>query len=365
MTEPQVAALSGPAVLPDPAKEIRVLTLSATRGMNYWSRRPVIRMDLRIGAYEDIASAAVPGFAESLRRVMPGLIEHHCSIGVQGGFLRRLHRGTYAPHIIEHVAIELQRMVGIDVGFGRTRGGDERGEYTLVFEHGHELVGLRAAGVALEIVQRAFAGTLQNIAAAVEELATLRATPDPPPLVGRVLCGITGSTHRAETQLELRRRLGGNGHRDAVVVDVAPAYVLQAGLPYASAELAIVLDAEPTDVPRRYRDPERARRLVSVLADAVGSDGVVICPAREWEIRDYARERGARVAIFAVDGVVTARDARVAMAVARVHKGRIVLERDGDGMDDGALDADREAVPQVVAALGAFVLRTAGERREP
>ena len=46
--------------------------------------------------------------------------------------------GTYAPHIIEHVALELQTMIGHDVGYGRTRGGDVEGEYTLVFEHVHE-----------------------------------------------------------------------------------------------------------------------------------------------------------------------------------------------------------------------------------
>jgi cyanophycin synthetase len=104
---------------------------------------------------------------------------------------------------------------------------------------------------------------------------------------------------------------------------------------------------------------------VSVLIDAVGSDGVVICPATEWEIQDYARERGARVAIFAADDGITPRDARVAMAVARVREGHIVLERDGDGVDGGGLDGGREAAAQVAAALGAFVLRMADDRREP
>ena len=53
-------------------------------------------------------------------------------------------------------------MIGHDVGYGRTRGGDVEGEYTLVFEHMHEGVGLRAAALALETVQQAFAGTLDE-----------------------------------------------------------------------------------------------------------------------------------------------------------------------------------------------------------
>ena len=103
-------------------------TLHATRGANYWSRMPITRMDLTIGAYEDISSADVPGFTQSLVAAMPGLRDHRCSIGEPGGFLIRLKRGTYCAHIVEHVALELQGMIGHDVGYGRTRGGDTPGE---------------------------------------------------------------------------------------------------------------------------------------------------------------------------------------------------------------------------------------------
>src|SRR5215212_7097168 len=152
--------------MPDPFSEIRMTSLHATRGANYWSHSPVTRMDLLVGAYEDISSADVPGFTDALVAAMPGLVEHRCSIGERGGFIIRLERGTYAPHIIEHVALELQNMIGHDVGYGRTRGGDAPGEYTLVFEHVHEAVGLRSAALALEVVQRTFAGTLETVDAA-------------------------------------------------------------------------------------------------------------------------------------------------------------------------------------------------------
>src|SRR3712207_7493646 len=91
---------------PDPAREIRITGLHATRGLNFWSRRPVIRMDLVVGAFDDVSSAEVPGFTDALMGAMPGLIEHRCSIGARGGFRTRLTRGTYAPHIIEHVALD-------------------------------------------------------------------------------------------------------------------------------------------------------------------------------------------------------------------------------------------------------------------
>lgn len=340
----------------DPAGEIRITALHATRGINYWSTRPVVRLDLTTGAYEDISSAQVPGFTDALIDAMPGLREHHCSIGAPGGFVKRLRRGTYAPHIIEHVALELQTMIGHEVGYGRTRGGDEPGEYTLVFEHRHEHVGLRAAALALAVVQRAFAGTLDSVELAVQELAALSATPDTPPLHQHVLCGVTGGTGRVEAQHEIARRMDGRVD-DPLIIDVSPAYLLRAGLPYSHSEAAVVLDTTLTDVPERYAKPERARRLVSTLAHAVRRGGFVICPAKEWEIQDYAREHDCRVAIFATDDDVTARDARVASAAARVRGGCILVEaEEGDVEDCGPLADGASAAAQVAGVLAAQLL---------
>lgn len=333
---------------PDPASEIRLVALRSLRGANFWSRLPVTRLDLAVGAYDDISSADVPGFTEALVRAFPGLIEHRCSIGERGGFITRLRRGTYAPHIIEHIALELQTLIGHDVGYGRSRGGDRLGEYTVVFEHLHAEVGLRSAALALEIIQRAFAGALEDVEYARVELRSLAGSPDVPPLHARVLCGITGGGDRAAARAELLR--GGLTDED-LIVDVPPAYILNAGLPYGHSAIAIILDAQPTDVPERYQDPELAERLVSVLADAVDRDGIVVAPAKAWEVQDAAREAGCRVAIFATDDDVTRKDARVARAVARVRAGRILLEWDDEPEDGGPLREDTPAAPQVAGAL--------------
>jgi hypothetical protein len=342
---------------PDPATEIRITTLHSTRGINFWSRRPVIRMDLAVGAYEDISSADVDGFAKQLADAMPGLREHHCSIGSRGGFLLRLRRGTYAPHIIEHVALELQSMIGHEVGYGRTRGGDVKGEYTVVFEHEHEQVGMRAAALALEAVQRAFAGTLTTVEPAVQELKLIAGTRDTPSVYGKILCGVSGGSGRAEAQQELVARLEARGMKDPLVVDVSPAFLLQAGVPYHRSDIAIILDADPVDVPERYQEREHARKLVGLVADVVRRDGIVVCPAKEWEIQDYARELDCRVAIFAPDDDITRRDAKSAMALARVVDGEIFIERCGDRTSLGKVKEDVPVGPQVAAALADFVLR--------
>ncbi|HXT17291.1 MAG TPA: hypothetical protein VN706_16755 [Gemmatimonadaceae bacterium] len=342
----------------DPTAEIKITTLHSTRGINFWSKRPVIRMDLAVGAYDEIHSAAVDGFTDRLLAALPGLQDHHCSIGSRGGFVIRLKRGTYAPHIIEHVALELQALVGHEVGYGRTRGGDVRGEYTVVFEHRHEQVGMRAAAAALDIVQRAFAGSLETVHPIIEELESLAGTTNTPELRQRVTCGITGGGPRAETQAELVRLLEARGVQDPLVIDAAPSYLLQAGLPYSRSEIAIILDARPGNaVPERYQEPENARRLVGIVADAVPRNGTVICPAKEWELQDYARDLDCRVAIFAVDDDVTWRDQRVASAVGLVRNGEIWVERCGDPVSAGMLRDDVSAEAQVAAALGEYVTR--------
>lgn len=328
-------------------------TLHATRGANYWSRLAITRMDLTIGAYEDISSADVSGFTAALVSAMPGLRDHRCSIGEPGGFIIRLKRGTYLPHIVEHVALELQGMIGHDVGYGRTRGGDAPGEYTLIFEHLHEAVGLRAAALALEIVQNAFAGTLTSVDHAVAELAALAATPGVPPLLQHVLCGITGGRHRSETRDELVR-LGFSGAN--LIVDVSPSYVLQAGLPYSRSDIAIILDADLRDVPERYQESSRARRLVSVVADAVPEGGIVIVPAKEWDIQDRVRDADCRVAIFAIDDDVTRKDKKVARASATVEGRRIMIEQFDSVVEAGWLHDNAPVDAQVAAALAAFTL---------
>ncbi len=133
-------------------KILKVLTL---RGPNYWSIRRhkliVMRLDL-----EDLVerySCDIPGFYEGLTSALPSLVEHHCSPGVRGGFLSRVQRGTLMGHIIEHVALELQNLAGMSVGFGRTRETATPGIFQVVYEYQSEQVGRYAGRAAVRLCQ--------------------------------------------------------------------------------------------------------------------------------------------------------------------------------------------------------------------
>ncbi|MEO9022750.1 MAG: cyanophycin synthetase, partial [Ginsengibacter sp.] len=107
-------------------------------------------MTLDLEELEEKPSNKIDGFAKNLEKLLPTLYEHRCSEGEPGGFLKRLEEGTWMGHVIEHVALELQTLAGMDMGFGRTRGTGKEGEYFVVFDYMEEEAGVFAAKSAFD-----------------------------------------------------------------------------------------------------------------------------------------------------------------------------------------------------------------------
>src|ERR1043165_4628553 len=107
-------------------EEIKVL-----KGPNYWSvrRSKLIQMRLNLEELEQRPTNKIDGFLDRMQQLMPSLYEHRCSEGVPGGFFQRVQEGTWMGHVIEHLALELQTLAGMDTGFGRTREADKPGIY--------------------------------------------------------------------------------------------------------------------------------------------------------------------------------------------------------------------------------------------
>ncbi|MBD1825250.1 cyanophycin synthetase [Cyanobacteria bacterium FACHB-DQ100] len=134
---------------------MKILKVQTLRGPNYWSirRHKVILMRLDLEDLAETPSHLIPGFYEGLVELLPSLVEHYCSPGCRGGFLARVREGTMMGHIIEHVALELQELTGMPVGFGRTRETAEPGVYQVAIEYIHERAGRYAARAAVRICQ--------------------------------------------------------------------------------------------------------------------------------------------------------------------------------------------------------------------
>jgi cyanophycin synthetase len=132
---------------------MNILEIRTLRGPNYWSGywKKLIIVRLDIGAFERRPTHKIKGFYERMVEVMPSLASHGCSYGEEGGFLKRVMEGTWAGHVIEHFALELQTLAGMDTGYGRTRETSEKGIYNVVFSYVEEEVGRFAGREAVKI----------------------------------------------------------------------------------------------------------------------------------------------------------------------------------------------------------------------
>ena len=132
---------------------MKIVEIKVLRGPNYWSvnRTKLIQMKLDLEEKEQMPTNAIPGFRERLETMMPSLIEHRCSVGTRGGFFERVDEGTWMGHVIEHIALEIQTLAGMDTGFGRTRGTGKEGEYYVCFSYMEEDAGIYAAKAAVRI----------------------------------------------------------------------------------------------------------------------------------------------------------------------------------------------------------------------
>jgi cyanophycin synthetase len=155
---------------------MKILEVRVLKGPNYWSiRRPkLIQMKIDLEEMEERPSDKIPEFKNNLQKILPGLYEHRCSEDAPGGFLSRVEQGTWMGHIIEHVALELQTIAGMDMGFGRTRGTGKKGEYFVVFDYMEEEAGVYAANAAFNLVNSLANGEEYRIDNDIQQLREIR-----------------------------------------------------------------------------------------------------------------------------------------------------------------------------------------------
>ena len=146
----------------------------ALRGPNIWAHFPVLEAWIDLGDLNDASSELIPGFNDRLLEWLPSLIEHKCSVGKRGGFIERLHRGTYPAHILEHITIELQNLAGTPVQFGKARATNEDRVYKVAIQYQEEDLARAALKVARELLLSAIYDKPFDVAAEVKKLRDLK-----------------------------------------------------------------------------------------------------------------------------------------------------------------------------------------------
>ncbi len=154
-------------------KTIEFLNVLHLRGPNIWTYRSVLEAWVDIHDLEDCPSNVIPGFYERITTMLPTLVEHRCSIGERGGFLKRLRDGTWPGHILEHVTLELQNLAGMTGGFGKARETAIRGVYKVVIRAWQKDVSMAALNMGHDLLMAAIEDRPYDVDAAVLRLRDL------------------------------------------------------------------------------------------------------------------------------------------------------------------------------------------------
>ena len=155
---------------------MKIVEIKILRGPNYWSnyRNKLIAMKLDLEELEELPTNKIDGFKERLVKLLPSRLSHRCSRGNEGGCFERVEEGTWMGHVIEHIALEIQTLAGMECGFGRTRGTGQPGVYNVVFSYTEENVGIYAAKASVKIAEAIISGEQYDLELDIKTMREMR-----------------------------------------------------------------------------------------------------------------------------------------------------------------------------------------------
>ncbi|HET9825065.1 MAG TPA: cyanophycin synthetase [Chitinophagaceae bacterium] len=229
--------------------------MKALKGPNYWSiRRPkLIQMKLDLEEMEQRPTNKIPGFRERLEKLIPSLYEHRCSEDVPGGFFQRVDEGTWMGHVIEHIALEIQTLAGMDTGFGRTRNtGEKESVYYVIFDYIEEDAGVYAARAAVRIAQAVADGQPYNLEEDIQRMREIREETRLGPSTG---CIVEEAAKRGIPYIRLNKQslvqLGYGVHQKRIRATIASTTSnIAVDIAGNKEETKMLLDAAQIPVPR-------------------------------------------------------------------------------------------------------------------
>lgn len=336
---------------------MQILETRTLRGPNYWSgywkKLIVIRLD--IGEYEDKPTHKIDGLYQRMVDVIPSAVSHGCSYREEGGFFRRVEEGTWAGHVVEHFALELQTLAGMDTGYGRTRETATRGIYNVVFSYMEEEVGRFAGKAAVRLFLAIAEGRpveeiKESIARDVQEMREIREDVRFGPSTGSL---VEEAESRGIPYIRLNDQslvqLGYGVHQKRIqATTTANTNMIAVDIAANKHATKKLLGDMGVPVPKGYRIRE-IEELASTL-DAVG------CPAVIKPL-DGNHGKGATVGIKTLEG------AQAAFEKAKEYSRWVIVERQLQGADfralvvNNCLIAVAERIPANVVGDGKSTIR--------
>jgi cyanophycin synthetase len=301
---------------------MKIDKIQALRGPNIWSvqRKKLIQMRLDLEEMEQFPTNKIEGFRERIEAMFPTMIEHRCSEGVRGGFFSRIERGTWMGHVIEHIALEIQTLAGMETGFGRTRETKTPGVYNVVFSYTEENVGLFAAESSVAIAEALIAGKPYDLEADIQKMREIRE---------RVRLGpSTGSIVEEAVARDIPWiRLGTNS-------------LVQLGYGVNQMRFQATITCKTSSIAVDIAcNKEQTKRMLDAASIPVASGGICV---DEEDLDEVIRKIGYPIVIKPLDGnhgkgasinVKNREDAVSGLAYAKKYSHRVIVEKFITGYD--------------------------------
>lgn len=312
---------------------MKIDKIQALRGPNIWSvqRKKLIQMRLDLEEMEQFPTNKIEGFRERIEAMFPTMIEHRCSEGVPGGFFSRIERGTWMGHVIEHIALEIQTLAGMETGFGRTRETKTPGIYNVVFSYTEENVGMFAAESAVAIAESLIAGTPYDLEADIQKMREIRE---------RVRLGpSTGSIVEEAVSRDIPWiRLGTNS-------------LVQLGYGINQMRFQATITCKTSSIAVDIAcNKEQTKKMLDAASIPVANGGICV---DEDDLDDVIQKIGYPIVIKPLDGnhgkgasinVKTREDAVDGLAYAKKYSHRVIVEKFITGHDFRVLIIDNKLV---------------------
>jgi cyanophycin synthetase len=312
---------------------MKIDKIQALRGPNIWSvqRKKLIQMRLDLEEMEQFPTNKIDGFRERIETMFPTMIEHRCSEGVRGGFFSRIERGTWMGHVIEHIALEIQTLAGMETGFGRTRETKTPGVYNVVFSYTEENVGMFAAESSVAIAEALIAGTPYDLEADIQKMREIRE---------RVRLGpSTGSIVEEAVSRDIPWiRLGTNS-------------LVQLGYGINQMRFQATITCKTSSIAVDIAcNKEQTKKMLDAASIPVANGGICV---DEDDLDDVIQKIGYPIVIKPLDGnhgkgasinVKTREDAIDGLAYAKKYSHRVIVEKFITGHDFRVLIIDNKLV---------------------
>jgi cyanophycin synthetase len=312
---------------------MKIEKIQALRGPNIWSvkRKKLIQMRLDLEESEQSPTNKIDGFRERIEALMPSLITHRCSEGVKGGFFSRIERGTWMGHVIEHIALEIQTLAGMDTGFGRTRETKTPGVYNVVFSYLEENVGIYAAEASVRIAEALIVGTNYDLEADIQNMRKIRERDRLGPSTGSIVEEAVARDIpwiRLGTNSLVQLGYGINQMR------------FQATITNKTSHIAVDIAC----------NKEQTKRMLSAATIPVAGGGICV---DEEGLKTIIKEIGYPIVLKPLDGnhgkgasinVLNYEDAVAGLAFAQNYGSRVIVEKFITGYDFRVLVIDNKVV---------------------